>query len=120
VEKPDFRKSPPDLVERYLMVLSAFPEATARPMFGYPASFVGGNMATGLYEGDWYVRLPEDQRTELLALDGSKPLAPMPDRPMRAYAVLPQSVVADDQAVEGWVRRALAFTATLPPKKAAR
>ncbi len=87
-------------------------------MFGYPASFVGGSMATGLYEADWYVRLPDAARTELLAMDGAKPFAPMPDRPMRAYAVLPPRIVADDAAVHTWVARAIAFTATLPPKKA--
>jgi hypothetical protein len=120
MEKMTFRKSPPELVLRYRAMLTAFPEAAERTMFGYPASFVGGNMATGLCEGDWYVRLPDDEKAELLALDGAKPFSPMPGRPMRAYAVLPPSVVADDEAVDAWVRRALAFTATLPPKKLGR
>jgi hypothetical protein len=120
VEKPTFHTSPPELVARYRAILSAHPEAAERPMFGYPASFVGGNMATGLYESDWYVRLADTDRIELLALDGSKPFSPMPGRPMRAYAVLPPSVVGDDDAVHGWVSRALAFAATLPSKKQAR
>ena len=51
-------------------------------------------------------------------IDGAKAFAPMPDRPMRAYAVLPPSIVADDDAIHAWVAHAIAFTATLPPKKA--
>ncbi len=120
MEKPTFHKSPPELVARYRAILAAHPEATERPMFGYPASFVGGNMATGLYESDWHVRLADADRAELLALDGARPFSPMPGRPMRAYAVLPPSVVADDEAVHDWVGRALAFAATLPPKKPGR
>jgi TfoX/Sxy family transcriptional regulator of competence genes len=115
-DRPTFAKSPPGLVARYRAILAAHPEAPERPMFGYPASFVGGNMATGLYEADWYVRLPDDALAELLAHPGAKQFAPMPGRPMKAYAVLPPSVVADDEAVDTWVARAIAFTASLPPK----
>ena len=116
-DHPTFAKSPPGLVARYRAILAAHPEASERPMFGYPASFVGGNMATGLYEADWYVRLSGDALAELLAHPGATPFTPMPGRPMRAYAVLPPSVVADDEAVETWVARAIAFTASLPPKE---
>ena len=120
MDTPTFRKSPPDLVARYRAILAEHPEATERLMFGYPASFVGGNMATGLYESDWHVRLGEADLADLLALDGARPLSPMPGRPMRAYAVLPAWIVADDAALHGWVGRALAFTATLPPKTKGR
>jgi hypothetical protein len=115
-----FRKSPPELVLRYRAILAAYPEAAERTMFGYPASFVSGNMATGLCEDAWYVRLPDDEKAELLALDGAKPFSPMPGRPMKAYAVLPPAIVADDDAIHAWVGRALAFTATLPPKEKGR
>jgi TfoX N-terminal domain len=115
--RPTFAKSPPKLVERYRTILAAHPEAAERAMFGYPASFVGGNMATGLYESDWYVRLADADRAELLAIDGARPFSPMPGRPMRAYAVLPPAVVADDAALDAWVGRALAHAATLPPKE---
>jgi hypothetical protein len=35
---------------------------------------------------------------------------------MRGYAVLPDAVMADDSELDAWVGRALAYTATLPPK----
>ena len=42
------------------------PEVARRKMFGFPAIFVGGNLVSGLYEDAWLVRLPDEDRTELL------------------------------------------------------
>jgi hypothetical protein len=36
---------------------------------------------------------------------------------MQGYAVMPAAVVDDDRQVDDWVSRALAYTATLPPKQ---
>ena len=41
----------------------------------------------------------------------------MPGREMKGYAVMPDDVVADDARVDDWVGRALAYTATMPPKE---
>lgn len=116
-ERPAVRmeRSPDVLVERFGRVLEAFPEATRRKMFGYPAAFVGGNLATSLYGSGWMVRLAEPERSELLASGGTV-FEPMPGRPMKAYVLLPASVLADDRATATWVGRGLAHTATLPPK----
>ena len=46
---PSFDKSPPELVERFAAVMDRYPDAERKKMFGYPAAFVGGNMATGLF-----------------------------------------------------------------------
>ena len=119
-DRPSFTKSPPELIARYRAILASHPEATERPMFGYPASFVGGNMATGLFGADWHVRLGDDDLAELLATEGARPFAPMPGRPMKAYAVLPPSIVADDAAIHAWVARAIAHAASLHPKKPGR
>lgn len=112
-----WERSPAELVERFGVVLARFPDAAQRKMFGYPAAFVGGNMVTGLHRDRWVVRLPDDERDRLLALDGATPFEPMPGRPMKGYATLPPSVIADPDAVASWVERAVAFGRTLPPKK---
>ena len=54
-EMPAFTKSPPELVERFRTVLDGHPEAERKQMFGYPAAFVGGNLATGLFADRWMV-----------------------------------------------------------------
>jgi TfoX/Sxy family transcriptional regulator of competence genes len=116
-EMPAFTKSPPELVERFSSLLDRFPGADRRKMFGYPGAFVGGNMATGLFRDTWIVRLAEPDRAELLAIDGAAPFEPMPGRPMRGYVVLPRAIVADDTALESWVRRSVAYAESLPPKR---
>ena len=112
---PTFGKSPADLVERFDAVAARHPEAERRKMFGYPALFVGGNMATGLYEDRWVVRLFDDDLERVLAVGGA-PFSPMPGRSMKGWAALPPDVVADDAALEPWLERAFAFAGSLPPK----
>jgi hypothetical protein len=85
-------------------------------MFGYPAAFVGGNLATGLYANGWMVRLGAEEAARVVAAGGGQSFEPMPGRPMTGYVLLTPSEIADDQAIEGWVERALAYAATLPPK----
>ena len=54
---PQFTKSPPELVERFDAAAARHPDAERRKMFGYPALFAGGNLATGLFADTWMVRL---------------------------------------------------------------
>lgn len=113
---PDFSKSPPELIARFVSVTAEFPIAQRRPMFGYPSLTVGGNMVTSLFRSSWVVRLGREELAEVLALDGASPFEPMPGRPMTGYAVLPPAVVADDAALRRWVEHAIAFGASLPAK----
>ena len=113
---PKFEKSPAALVERFAQTASRHPDAQQRQMFGYPALFTGGNYATGLFAERWVVRLlPEDLAT-LLALPDAAPFSPMPGRSMAGWASLPQTVVDDDAQLDEWIRRAVAFAASLPSK----
>ncbi len=111
-----WEKAPPELVERFRATLTAFPDAPVRTMFGYPCAFVGGHMTTGLFGDGWFVRTDDATRDDLLAVDGAAPLSPMPGRPMRGYVLLPPSVLADPEALHGWVTRAIAASRALPPK----
>jgi len=86
-------------------------------MFGYPALFVGGNMATGLYEDRWVVRLFDDDLARLLEVPGAAPFSPMPGRSMKGWASLPPDVVSDDVALDPWLERAFAFAGSLPAKR---
>ncbi len=113
---PPFEKSPVELVERFAAVAARHPQAQPRKMFGYPALFVGGNYATGLFADRWVVRLAPDDLEAALALPGAEPFSPMPDRAMRGWAALPLDLMGDDAALDAWVGRSLSFAASLPPK----
>jgi TfoX/Sxy family transcriptional regulator of competence genes len=110
-----WERSPQELAERFGRVMDRFPDAERRKMFGYPAAFVGGNMVTGLHQRDWVVRLAEDQQAAARA-EGAAAFEPMPGRPMKNFMALPATIIADDEAVAGWVERAIAHGKTLPPK----
>ena len=112
---PSFTKSPPELVERFRSVLAGYPDAHQKPMFGFPAAFVGGNMATSLFREDWVVRLP-DAEIEAARAAGAGAFEPMPGKPMKGFVTIPRAEVADDAALRGWVERGLARAASMPPK----
>jgi TfoX/Sxy family transcriptional regulator of competence genes len=111
-----FAKSPADLVARFDAVAARHPQAQRRKMFGYPALFVGGNLATSLYEDRWVVRLFEEDLARLLELPGAAPFSPMPGRSMKGWASLPAGLIADDATLDPWLDRAFAFAGSLPAK----
>jgi TfoX/Sxy family transcriptional regulator of competence genes len=95
-------------------VVPGDPRVEVKPMFGNLGAFVNGNMFMGLFGADVGVKLPDDAREELLAQPGAGPFGP-PERPMGGYVTLPADL--DDAAARAWTERALAYAATLPPKK---
>ena len=80
---PRWKKSSAERVALFDAVLSGQPGAERRQMFGYPAAFVNGNLATGLHQDDWMVRLGEQDRAALAA-KGGRPFEPMPGQIGRA------------------------------------
>jgi len=116
---PKFEKSSPELVARFAAVLDrhAAPDITRRQMFGYPCAWIAGNMVSGLFAQDWWVRVSEPEREALLALPGAHQFEVMPGKAMGRYVVMPRDVVADDAALDAWLTKAIEFTRTLPPKK---
>ena len=118
-EMPKFEKSSPELVARFSTVLDRHtaPDITRRQMFGYPCAWINGNMLSGLFAQDWWVHVSEPDREALLALPGAHPFEVMPGKAMGRYVVMPPEVVADDGQLDAWLRRAVTFTRSLPPKK---
>jgi hypothetical protein len=75
-------------------------------------------MFTGLFEESLFVRLSEPERTKMIAAGGG-PLAPMPGRVMKDYAVVPADWLDDEAGLRRTVRQSLAYTKTLPSKSEA-
>jgi hypothetical protein len=85
-------------------------------MFGYPAAFTNTQMFASLFQEHLIVRLSETDR-EVLIRTGGQPFEPMPGRPMREYVVVPDGVRTSPSALQGWMAKAHAYAASLPPKK---
>jgi hypothetical protein len=113
---PKLTKSSPAMVARFDEVAARHPAGQRRQMFGYPALFVGGNFATGLFEESWVVRLAPGDAAELFAMPGGRPFEPMAGRAMKGWGLLPPDVVEDDERLDAWVERAFAFAGSLPAK----
>jgi hypothetical protein len=77
---------------------------------------VGGNYATGLFADQWVVRLAPDDLSALLELPGAEGFSPMPGPSMAGWASLPPNIVGDDEALDGWIRRAMAHVESMPAK----
>ena len=91
------------------------PAVSARHMFGNPAAFVNGNMFTGLFGDNLFVRLSSDDDGRLRAAGGSD-FAPMPGRPMKGYTTLPAGWATDLPAARRWVETSLEWSRALPAK----
>ena len=117
-----WRKSPASLVALFEAVLPDDPRLERRQMFGYPCTFLHGNMCVGLHQEDLVLRLDEAGRAALLAVPGAAPFEPMPGRPMKGYFVAGPRLLENPEALRSFVLRSVAHVASLPqkPAKAAR
>lgn len=115
---PKWQPAPAELTHIFEKAAAALPEAKTRKVFGYPAAFLQGQMFAGLHQDKMILRLSETDRADLLQQTGAKIFEPMPDRPMREYVVVPDSVVRSTKQLSAWIAKALAYARSLPPKAA--
>jgi TfoX/Sxy family transcriptional regulator of competence genes len=94
-------------------VIPDAPGVEVKPMFGNLAAFVNGNMFAGLFGSSVGVKLAADDLAELATIEGAGPFGPA-ERPMGGYLSLPPSFTTEQAT--GWVNKAQAYVATLPPK----
>jgi len=87
-------------------------------MFGNLSAFVNGNMFFGLFGNDLFLRLSSQDQQKLLKMKGAKFLEPMKGRPMKDYVLIPETWKNEPDTVRIWVSRSLAWSFTLPAKKA--
>jgi len=73
-------------------------------------------MFAGLHQESFIVRLSEADRASAGERHGARAFEPMPGRPMREYVVLPEAVLADRRKLATYMRRALDYAGSLPPK----
>lgn len=100
----------------FASVVPDHPAVKIRPMFGQLSAFVNGNMFMGIFGDDVLVRLPEEDRAEVIRL-GGRPFEPMSGRPMKEYVVLPSAWRDEPDRVREWAARSLDHAEELPPKE---
>ena len=110
-----WKKTPPELAATFDKAAPRDPKIVRRPMFGYPALFLNGNMFASTFQDKVVARLAEDGRARALEA-GAKQFEPMPGRPMKEYVVVPATDVAKPAALAKWIEQAHAYATTLPEK----
>ena len=110
-----WKKTPPALAAVFDKAAPKDPRVVRKPMFGYPALFLNGNMFAGTFQDKIVARLSEADR-EKAKRNGVKQFEPMPGRPMKEYVVVPATDVAQPAALASWIGRAHRFAETLPER----
>lgn len=110
-----WKKTPPQLAATFDKAAPKDPRVVRKPMFGYPALFLNGNMFAGTFQDKIVARLPEADREKAIK-NGVKQFEPMPGRPMKEYIVIPATDVAEPAALASWIERARRHAETLPAK----
>ena len=108
-------KVPPENVELLDSLMSDYPDAERRSMFGCAVYFIGGNMCIGVHEENFILRLSADDQQEFLQHPAVTHFTPMPGRPMREYLLLPPVVHQDSALFRAWIHRSVEYVRTLPP-----
>jgi TfoX/Sxy family transcriptional regulator of competence genes len=97
-------------------LLSSLEGMTSKRMFGGMCYLDRGNMALGIHRDRLIVRLGSAEAATPFLEAGEAIPFDITGRPMKGWVMVPKSQLADASAYRRWVDRALAFTATLPPK----
>jgi len=84
-------------------------------MFGGIAFMAGGHMCVGVIGEDLMARLGEDGADTALDEPHTRPMD-FTGRPMKNMIYVEPAGTATDGALSAWIRRAMAFVETLPPK----
>ncbi|MDP9246362.1 MAG: TfoX/Sxy family protein [Chloroflexota bacterium] len=111
-----WKKTPPELAAKFDQAAPKDPKVLRKPMFGYPALFLNGNMFAGTFQDKVIARLPETARARAIKA-GTTQFEPMPGRPMKEYVVVPAADVARPAALAKWIEQARAYAVTLPAKE---
>jgi TfoX/Sxy family transcriptional regulator of competence genes len=102
----------------FMTVVPDDPRVSVRPMFGNLAAFVNGNMFFCLLGDDVAIRLPEQERFDLLKHEGSSQFEPRHGRPMREYITIPSVWHEEPEKLEEWVNLSFSWVSDMPVKQA--
>ncbi len=106
-----------ELLERLRERLAGEQGLSERAMFGGVALMLDGNMCVGVMKGGGLmVRLSRDEGEAVLAEPHTREMD-MTGRTMKGWVVVEPAGYASDDGLQRWVRRAVAYCRTLPPKR---
>ena len=104
-----------DVAERVRRHLATLDGIEEKRMFGGLAFMLHGNMCVGVNKDELMVRVGPDAYEKALALKHARPMD-FTGKPLKGYVFVGPQGFARDSALQSWIARGVAFTATLKPK----
>lgn len=104
------------LAKRIRPLLARKPEIAEKKMFGGIGFMFNGNMAVGTTaKGEMLIRIDPKKRESALARPGAFAMS-MGERAMTGFVAVTADIADDPDELKAWVRYALDYARTLPPK----
>jgi len=113
-------KTPIENHELFRAALPRDPRIVQKKMFGCLVGMVHGRMYAATFGRSVFVRLSPDDRAAALRLDGAEIWDPRGLGGERETIFLPETIMDERDELRDWLQRGLAYSVTLPIKKAAR
>jgi len=85
-------------------------ELEIKHFFSGAAVYASGKICVTLTPVGFALKLPEKYRDEIISKEGARPLQYFPQGPIKKeYALLPGSILNDNDALGFWVRRSVEY-----------
>ncbi len=104
-----------DLAGRVRALLEGHEVVVEKKMFGGLAFMLNGNMCCGVLKDELILRLGPEGGDRALDEPHTHPMD-FTGRPMSNFVVVTPAGVETDDALAGWVDRAVDYASSLPPK----
>ncbi len=103
------------LAQRVREILEDQRGISEKEMFGGLAFLLRGNMCCGVVTGDLMVRVGPDAYEDALAQRHAREMD-FTGRPLKGMVYVSSGGIEDDEDLDGWVTRGVAFAESLPAK----
>lgn len=104
-----------ELAERVRKLVKGQKGLVEKKMFGGMAFLVGGNMSVGIHKDELIVRLAPEETDTALKEPGAR-IFDVTGRPMQGWLLIGGAGTKAPKSLERWVRRGVAYAASLPKK----
>jgi hypothetical protein len=104
------------LAERIRVAVDQRPGVTERKMFGGLAFMIHGHMFCGVLQESLMARVGPDAYAGALARSHTREMD-FTGRPMKGYVYVDPEGIEEDDELQAWVDRCVAFALSLPPRE---
>ena len=103
------------LIDRIRPLIKRRKGSSEKKIFGGVCFMINGNMCVGSWKGSLVVRLDREKHEQTQSEPHVKPMD-ITGKVMKGWALIEPVGIESDDNLKAWVRRAVRFAGSLPPK----